>query len=182
MYFDSRIFFSDHFKDAICDSLQKYSEHIQELKDEMEEAYSTAERIRQNMQDQKKKYTFVRATDKCCICQNHLMAKPFHIFINCGHKFHTECLIQALIPHLSPARIKRIEELRIELASKRSSEDDVQSIDSRSLKMSKRELLRAELDDLIASECIFCGELMIKLIDKPFFEHTEYEKINNDWL
>merc|ERR1712223_669626 len=58
----------DHFKDAICDSLQKYSEHIQELKDEMEEAYSTAERIRQNMQDQKKRYVFVRADDTCSIC------------------------------------------------------------------------------------------------------------------
>ena len=78
---------------AICDSLQEYSEHIQQLKDEMEEAYSTAERIRHDMQNQKKKYTFVRATDKCCMCKNHLMAKPFHLFINCGHKFHSDCLI-----------------------------------------------------------------------------------------
>ena len=29
----------DHFKDAICDSLQDYSLHIQELKEEMEDAY-----------------------------------------------------------------------------------------------------------------------------------------------
>ena len=73
--------------------MQEYSEHIQQLKDEMEEAYSTAERIRHDMQNQKKKYTFVRATDKCCMCKNHLMAKPFHLFINCGHKFHSDCLI-----------------------------------------------------------------------------------------
>ncbi len=29
----------DHFKDAICDSLQDYSKHISELKEEMEDAY-----------------------------------------------------------------------------------------------------------------------------------------------
>jgi len=29
----------DHFKDAICDSLQDYSKHIAELKEEMEDAY-----------------------------------------------------------------------------------------------------------------------------------------------
>ena len=55
-------------------------------------------------------------------------------------------------------------------------------IDSRSLKMSKRDQIRAELDDLIASECIYCGDIMIKLIDKPFFEPEEYEKINEDRL
>ena len=43
----------DHFKDAICDSLQEYSKHIQELKEEMEEAYGSAERIRKDMTVQK---------------------------------------------------------------------------------------------------------------------------------
>ena len=43
----------DHFKDAICDSLQEYSTHIQELKDEMEEAYGSAERIRKDMSSHK---------------------------------------------------------------------------------------------------------------------------------
>merc|ERR1712029_1130064 len=110
------------------------------LKEEMEEAYSTAEKIREDMQNQKKKYAFVRATDKCCMCNNYLMAKPFHLFINCGHKFHTDCLIQALIPHLSQGRIRRI-------------------------------------DELIASECIHCGDIMIKLIDKPFIEPEDFESV-----
>ena len=171
----------DHFKGAICDSLQEYSEHIQTLKDEMEEAYSTAEKIREDMQNQKKKYAFVRATDKCCMCNNYLMAKPFHLFINCGHKFHTDCLIQALIPHLSQGRIRRIEELRQELVSMKSADADVQSIDSRSLKMSRKDTIRAELDELIASECIHCGDIMIKLIDKPFIEPEDFENVSQEW-
>lgn len=148
----------------------------------MEEAYASAERIRDDLRGHKGRYTFVRASDKCNSCQNYLMAKPFHLFPSCGHKFHTDCLVLDLKPHLSKSRLKRIDELRAELASKKSA-DDVQSVDSRSLvKMSKRDQLRAELDDLIAYECIRCGEMMIKLIDKPFISQAEFDKINQDWL
>ena len=148
----------------------------------MEEAYASAERIRDDLRTHKGRYTFVRASDKCNSCGNYLMTKPFHLFPSCGHKFHTDCLIQDLKAHLSKSRLKRIDELRAELASKKSA-DDVQSADSRSLvKMSKRDQLRAELDDLIAYECIRCGEMMIKLIDKPFISQAEFDKINHDWL
>ncbi|KAI1305565.1 hypothetical protein EDD11_004922 [Mortierella claussenii] len=37
------------------------------------------------------------------------------------------------------------------------------------------ELLRDELDDLVASECLLCGELMIKTIDQPFVLSDELE-------
>lgn len=39
----------DHFKDAICASLQEYNHHIQGLKDEMEEATKSAEIIREEI-------------------------------------------------------------------------------------------------------------------------------------
>ena len=77
------------------------------------------------------KYTFVRATDKCCMCANHLMARPFHLFPSCGHKFHTDCLTEAVKPHLSLARQRRLEELLQDLASRKNENDDVQSIDSK---------------------------------------------------
>jgi len=173
----------DHFKDAICDSLQEYSTHIQELKDEMEEAYGSAERIRKDMSSHKGKYTFVRATDKCCMCANHLMARPFHLFPSCGHKFHTDCLTEAVKPHLSLARQRRLEELLQDLASRKNENDDVQSIDSKTLQLqSRKDELRAEVEDLIAGECIHCGDIMIKLIDKPFIEDSEFDAINREWL
>ncbi|KAF9189184.1 hypothetical protein BGZ51_009790 [Haplosporangium sp. Z 767] len=37
------------------------------------------------------------------------------------------------------------------------------------------ELLRDELDDLVASECLLCGELMIKTIDQSFLADDELE-------
>ena len=177
----------DHFKDAICESLQEYSEHIQELKEEMEEAYSSAERIREDMNKHKGKYTFVRATDKCCVCNNHLMATSFHLFPSCGHKFHTDCLKEAVRPHLSQARQKRLAEVEQDLAQVTSAsggfeDEDVQSVDSKTLRISKKDQLRAELEDLIASECIYCGDIMIRLIDKPFIEAADLEAANAEWL
>jgi len=37
------------------------------------------------------------------------------------------------------------------------------------------ELLRDELDDLVASECLLCGEMMIKTIDQPFLSNDEVD-------
>ena len=70
----------DDFKDAICESLQEYSKHIQELKDEMEEAYDAAKNIREDIQKFKKRHIFVKSSDVCSICNDYLLAKPFHLF------------------------------------------------------------------------------------------------------
>ena len=56
-----------------------------------------------------------------------------------------------------------------------------QSIDSKSLKMSRKEMLRAELDDIIAAECIYCGSIMIDLIDKPFISDEDWDEVNAQW-
>ena len=40
----------DHFKDAICTSLQEYNQHIDALKEEMEEATESAREIRAEIQ------------------------------------------------------------------------------------------------------------------------------------
>ncbi|RZF34593.1 hypothetical protein LSTR_LSTR016187 [Laodelphax striatellus] len=45
----------DHFKDAICSSLQEYNQHIQDLKDEIEDTTKSAEVLRKEIQDFRKK-------------------------------------------------------------------------------------------------------------------------------
>ncbi|KAG0263918.1 hypothetical protein DFQ27_001570 [Actinomortierella ambigua] len=39
----------------------------------------------------------------------------------------------------------------------------------------KLEVLRDEMDELVASECLLCGEMMIKTIDQPFVSSDERE-------
>ena len=41
---------------------------------------------------------------------------------------------------------------------------------------------QAELDDLIASECLFCGDIMIRNIDKPFIADEDFSRVQAEWL
>ena len=45
-----------------------------------------------------------------------------------------------------------------------------------------REHLKSDIDDIIASECVYCGELMIRSIDKPFIDPGKFEEEKSSWL
>ena len=53
----------------------------------------------------------------------------FNYFFS-SHKFHTDCLIDEVVPKLSAARRRRVEELQVELASTKKVPEDLQSVDS----------------------------------------------------
>ena len=171
----------DHFKEAICEALEKYSSHIENLRQDMEECNVAADNIRDDIQAYKNRYVFVRAVDTCSLCNSYLMSKPFHLF-TCGHKFHSDCLIDEVMPYLSPARQAKVEELRIEIRALELRGQDTVSVDSRSVKLSRKDQLRSELDDLVASECPYCGEMMLKMIDKPLIEEEDFESAMLEWI
>ncbi|CAF1146157.1 unnamed protein product, partial [Brachionus calyciflorus] len=38
-------------------------------------------------------------------------------------------------------------------------------------------LLKSELDDLLANECPWCGEKILRSIDEPFIDPLDYESV-----
>ena len=42
--------------------------------------------------------------------------------------------------------------------------------------------LKSELDELLADECPWCGERILKLINEPFIDELAYETVFNSWL
>ena len=42
--------------------------------------------------------------------------------------------------------------------------------------------LKSELDELLAVECPWCGERILKTIDEPFLDSLTYEQVFNSWL
>ncbi len=185
----------DHFKGAICDSLQDYSKHIEELRKEMEESNRAADRIRSEIASAKNEYQVVRATDTCRLCSTYLMTRPFHLF-TCNHYFHTDCLTDEVAKYLSPARKRKLEELLAELARFKESDnsvgggggrrpmtEEVASVDSRgTAKLSKKDQLRAELDELMAGQCLYCGDLMVRQVDKPLIADADFENEMRLWM
>lgn len=45
--------------------------------------------------------------------------------------------------------------------------------------MPQRDSIKNEIETILAAECLFCGEHMINLIDKPFIE--DWDRVNLDW-
>lgn len=166
----------DDFKDAIIASLEKYNEHIDSLKKEMDRATKSAEEIRKEIQSFRNKFAFVKAQDKCYICKFPLMTQAFYVF-PCEHKFHRNCLISEVIPNLPTSKRKRVEELQ-----KKLNEPGVQNLIFAMHLQSSNENLKGELEEIIGAECIYCGEMMIKLIDKPFIEPDEMDQAASGWL
>jgi tetratricopeptide (TPR) repeat protein len=60
-------------------------------------------------------------------------------------------------------------------------EDDKDKEAFFSLHHSKADELRAELDEVVASECVFCGEAMLRTIDQPFITAAD-KSIVESWV
>ncbi|KAK9880904.1 hypothetical protein WA026_013235 [Henosepilachna vigintioctopunctata] len=174
-------FFSDfvtieHFKEAISNSLKEYNQRILDLKEEMEEATKSAEMVREDIQSFRNKCTYINSSDVCDICNMLILIRPFYIF-PCYHKFHSDCLREELEPLLGPGKKNKLAELDRRLITL----NRVDNVSVGSTGMSNVELCRMEIDNIVASECLYCGENMIKNIDKPFVDDAEYEKMKKEW-
>ncbi|XP_055729356.1 vacuolar protein sorting-associated protein 18 homolog isoform X1 [Salvelinus fontinalis] len=184
----------DHFKEAICSSLEEYNQHIDELKQEMEEATESAKRIREDIQEMRNKYGVVESQEKCAACDFPLLNRPFYLFL-CGHMFHYDCLFLEVSPHLSTYKQTKLDELQKKLAAatqtsksrqrpatkEKEEGGDTASLGKGSARVS-REQIKSDIDDIIACECVYCGELMIKSIDKPFIDPQKFEEEKSSWL
>ncbi|XP_011498125.1 PREDICTED: vacuolar protein sorting-associated protein 18 homolog isoform X2 [Ceratosolen solmsi marchali] len=181
----------DHFKEAICNSLQEYNRHIQDLKEEMQEATKAAETIRKDIQAFRTRCTFVHAKDTCNTCGTQLLLRPFYVF-PCSHRFHSDCLVAALTPMLSIESQTQLADLQHQLTLISGRPDELAGISNQqqhtisadsgtSASLSTKEQIKADIDELVASECLYCGDLMIDSIDKPFIEEEDYERVMKEW-
>ena len=138
---------------------QEYNQHIQDLKEEMQEATKSAELIRKDIQAFRTRCSFLHVRDTCNACEVQLLVRPFYVF-PCGHRFHSDCLVAALTPMMSTQQQNKLADLQSRLiaVSKKSEESAL----SGSTSLTTKEQIKADIDDLVASECLYCGDLMIE--------------------
>jgi len=108
-YFPDFVLIKD-FKDEICETLEEYNVHIDELKKEMDEATKSAENIRFDIRELKNKHTIIPVNELCRICSKTLLTRQFYIF-PCQHLFHADCLLNYLLQPSPLRRNKRIKML-----------------------------------------------------------------------
>ena len=106
----------------------------------------------------------VQADDQCHLCRFPLLTRASYLF-PCGHRFHGDCLLPKVLAGMSQVRRDRVHDLQRELASLPgggvvNSNSDTDSLAPSSLSL--REQLLQDLDDVIASDCLYCGEAIIR--------------------
>lgn len=97
--------------------------------------------------------------DTCNTCNVQLLLRPFYVF-PCGHRFHSDCLVAALTPMLSMDQRTKLADLQRQLTALSNRPEDTRSVGSVSL--STKDQIKTDIDELVASECLYCGELMIE--------------------
>ncbi|XP_022952155.1 vacuolar protein sorting-associated protein 18 homolog [Cucurbita moschata] len=188
----------DDFKEAICSSLEDYNKQIDQLKQEMNDATHGADNIRKDINALAQRYAIIDRDEDCGVCKrkiltvgrDYLMASsytsvaqmaPFYVF-PCGHGFHAQCLIAHVTRCTDEAQAEYILDLQKQITllggeTRRESngsfaEDSISSI-------TPADKLRTQLDDAIAGECPFCGELMIREISLPFISSEEAQQVSS---
>ncbi|KAJ1335162.1 vacuolar protein sorting-associated protein 18 [Microdochium nivale] len=144
----------DDFKEEICTALEDYSRQIDGLKREMDESSLTAANIKTDIAALDRRYAIVEPGERCHVCSLPLLSRQFFVF-PCQHAFHSDCLGREVLKQASFSRARRIRECQVAISKGMVSGQR------------KEEMVR-ELDGLVASACILCGEHAIKLVDEPF--------------
>ncbi|XP_051136765.1 vacuolar sorting protein 18 [Andrographis paniculata] len=189
----------DDFKEAICSSLEDYNEQIEKLKQEMNDATHGADNIRNDISALTQRYAVIKRDEECGACRKKIlntaddyrMARvystvgsmaPFYVF-PCGHSFHAHCLIAHVTRCTTEAQAEYILDLQKQLTL--LGNESRREINGSLLEEepiagpSPLDKIRSQLDDAIASECPFCGDLMIREISLPFIRPEETEEMES---
>lgn len=188
----------DDFKEAICSSLEDYNKQIEQLKQEMNDATHGADNIRNDISALAQRYAVIERDEECGVCRRKILTvsgeyrmtrgytstgpmAPFYVF-PCGHAFHAECLIAHVTRCTNEAQAEYILDLQkqLTLLGSETRRDQNGGINEESItSVTPAEKLRSQLDDAIASECPFCGDLMIREISLPFILPEEAQQVTS---
>ncbi|KAH0877298.1 hypothetical protein HID58_064692 [Brassica napus] len=182
----------DDFKETICSSLEDYNKQIEQLKEEMNDATRGADNIRNDISALTQRYAVIDREEECGVCKRKILTMtgdfrmaqgysssgplaPFYVF-PCGHSFHAQCLITHVTSCAHEEQAEHILDLQKQLTllgSETRRDMNGNRSDEPITSTTTADKLRSELDDAIASECPFCGELMINEITLPFIKPEE---------
>jgi vacuolar protein sorting-associated protein 18 len=147
----------DQIKDEICEALTSYSKTIDGFLTEMSKCDKTCDSLRDEIARLRNHRMRVRADARCALTNKLALTsgEPFYVFPS-GYVYLESALKQEVVPFLNAKQRSRVAELEHELSR------------TVGLDASNRNVLRTELDGLIAAECPLTGSIMVESVDRPF--------------
>lgn len=188
----------DKFRDEVCTSLDEVNDRVELLKDKMEEYKRSADRVRDNIKQLRNRVGVVKGSQQCEVCHQVVLSRTFYLF-PCEHAFHADCLVAKVMPHLPRKRQQQVSMLFEKIQSipeaapgasplkggARSSAAAASSLRGRggaggdgtekapeSATASRAEL-QAQMDEFVAKECLFCGDIMINSVSEPLGDDVD---------
>ncbi|KAL7317653.1 tethering complex subunit [Mucor circinelloides] len=157
----------DDFKDEICSALEEYNINIEDLKAEMDNATLSADHIRLDIRKLKKRFAIVEEDQMCCLCEYPLLTRQFYVF-PCNHEYHADCLRNRVTKYLPTRQIRKLADIQEQLSREFKLARTMQSLEDEKAITARIEDLRCQLDDIVAHQCVLCGDIMIDSIHVPF--------------
>ncbi|PWZ03605.1 hypothetical protein BCV70DRAFT_170440 [Testicularia cyperi] len=105
----------DDCKDDICEALEGYAAHIEELKDEMDEAARSAAAIQHDIARLSERFVTIDPKQTCHHCQQSLVQRQFYVF-PCRHGLHADCLIGQVTKSMPTRSLRKLLELQQQIS------------------------------------------------------------------
>jgi len=170
----------DQFKKPIIKSLEHYNDRLNYLRNEMNDASKSIDDIRDDLAKYRTRcVATIDSNETCSLCEQALMLQSTYYIFACGHYFHGDCLFTYVRRSMKRKDERNLDEQNKQkldkLSTKTTSQKDIdtvsrlQSIIASGIAPASRDMesVQQELDDLVASQCILCGETAVDYLDQP---------------
>ncbi len=172
----------DQFKKPIIKSLEHYNERLNDLRTEMNDASKSIDDIRDDLAKYRTRcVATIDSNETCSLCEQALMLQSTFYIFACGHYFHGDCLfsyVRRLMKRKdenSTSEKARLTKVNEQNRTKTMTQKDIdtvnrlQSIIASGIAPPSRDMesVQQELDDIVASQCILCGETAVDYLDQP---------------
>lgn len=143
-----------NLKDELIRSLEKHGQSMSQISEQIRHSLQLKKDIATDINTFEERYNLLKPGAACDCCQKVLQTRKFLVF-PCGHCFHTDCLIKAILNSKDYNLKSKIENFQRRLAKDRNS-------------------VRAdELESIISTKCVLCSDININDIDEPVYIDEE---------
>lgn len=147
-----------NLKDELIRSLEKHGHSMSSISGQIQQSLKMKKDIAAEIDTFKDRYRILEPGVSCSSCDKLLQTRKFLVF-PCGHCFHTDCLIKAILKSNDYNFKSKIENFQRRLAKDKTS------------------VKPEELESIITRKCCLCSDININTIDDSMaIEETEEAK------